>query len=297
MFIPSAIRLLLSRLLAALRGFSADNGTQLAASMAYYVALSFFPLLIVLTAGVSSVLEWSVTGQDAKRQMMTVIEQQSSPALREQVERALARVSQGAVSGSWIGSLLLVAAAIAIFTQLQSAFDRIWAVERQRRWNWASWLREQAWAQIKAFGILLAVGTFIVAAIITTLLLSLAETAMAAVASPSWLLERLAAWAASTTLNLIAFVLIYRFIPKTPIGWRAAIQGGVVATCLWEIGRQALTIFLTASHYPTIYGIIGSFIAIMLWAYYGMIMLFFGAEYSKVVDESGRPTHASAALG
>jgi membrane protein len=285
MFIPSGIRLLFLRLLAALREFSADNGTQLAASMAYYVALSFFPLLIVLTAGVSSVLEWSATGQDAKRQMMSVIEQQSSPALREQVERALARVSQGAVSGSWIGSLLLVAAAIAMFTQLQSAFDRIWSVERQRRWNWASWLREQAWTQIKAFGILLAVGTFIVAAIITTLLLSIVETAMAAVASPSSLLERLAAWAASTALNLLAFVLIYRFIPKAPVGWSAAIQGGVIATCLWEIGRQALTIYLTASHYPTIYGIIGSFIAIMLWAYYGMIMLFFGAEYTRVVEQ------------
>ena len=38
---------------------------------------------------------------------------------------------------------------------------------------------------------------------------------------------------------------------------------------------------------------IGSFIAIMLWAYYAMIVVFFGAEYTRVVREENLATQAS----
>jgi membrane protein len=38
-------------------------------------------------------------------------------------------------------------------------------------------------------------------------------------------------------------------------------------------------------NYPTAYGIIGSFIVVMLWAYYAALVLLFGAEYVRVVEE------------
>jgi len=40
--------------------------------------------------------------------------------------------------------------------------------------------------------------------------------------------------------------------------------------------------------YVSAYGVIGSFLAIMLWTYYAMLVVFFGAEYTRVVrDELG----------
>ena len=104
----------------------------MAAAMAYYVALSFFPLLIVLTAGVSAAMEWTIGGQDARRQILSVIEQQSSPALREQVERALATVSRGALAGGIVGFIVLLVTSIAIFAQFESAFEKIWSESENR---------------------------------------------------------------------------------------------------------------------------------------------------------------------
>ncbi|MGD9635943.1 MAG: YhjD/YihY/BrkB family envelope integrity protein, partial [Pirellulales bacterium] len=46
-----------------------------------------------------------------------------------------------------------------------------------------------------------------------------------------------------------------------------------------------LPFYLVHLGYPTAYGVIGSFIAIMLWAYYAMIVVFIGAEYTRVVCE------------
>ena len=46
--------------------FQEHEGTLSAASIAYYIALSFFPLLLVLVAGLAAVLEWTQTGQNCR---------------------------------------------------------------------------------------------------------------------------------------------------------------------------------------------------------------------------------------
>ena len=59
----------------------------------------------------------------------------------------------------------------------------------------------------------------------------------------------------------------------------------MVAALLWEAGRQALTTYFLHLNYPSAYGIIGSFIAVMLWAYYAAVVILFGAEYVRVLRE------------
>jgi membrane protein len=279
------IRRFARRLLTAYRRFLADEGTRLAAAMAYYVALSFFPLLIVLTAGVSAAMEWTIGGQDARRQILSVIEQQSSPALREQVERALATVSRGALAGGIVGFLVLLVTSIAIFAQFEAAFAKIWSESGKPPANWRTWLGQQIWAQFKALGMLLAVGTFVIAVIVTSLTWSLLQTAsITAGYSLPWIQGTIGVLM-NIAINFLAFVLVYRLVPKVIVPWRVAVEGGAVAALLWEVGRQALTAYLKSSSYPSVYGIIGSFIAIMLWAYYAMIVIFFGAEYTRVADQ------------
>jgi membrane protein len=57
-----------------------------------------------------------------------------------------------------------------------------------------------------------------------------------------------------------------------------------MASVLWEIGRQVLAAYVVGDKLPTAYGLIGSFMAIMLWTYYAMIVVLFGAAYTRVVD-------------
>jgi membrane protein len=59
----------------------------------------------------------------------------------------------------------------------------------------------------------------------------------------------------------------------------------MLAAVLWELGRQALTAYFLHLNYPSAYGIIGSFIAVMLWAFYASVVLLFGAEYVRVLRE------------
>jgi membrane protein len=91
-------------------------------------------------------------------------------------------------------------------------------------------------------------------------------------------------------LNIAAFTVVYRFLPKRSVRWTSAILGAVVASILWEVGRQVLAAYVVGDKLPTAYGLIGSFMAIMLWTYYAMIVVLYGAAFARISDqESPRP--------
>lgn len=101
-------------------------------------------------------------------------------------------------------------------------------------------------------------------------------------------------------LNAGVFTLIYRLLPKVPVKWSEAFQGGLLASVVWEIGRYVLTWFLVASKYSSAYGVIGSFIAVLLWLYYSFSVLFLGAEFIQCICDRcnvNRPPASPAGNG
>ncbi len=269
------------RLYRAYLGFSQHDDSLVAAGIAYYVALSFFPLMLVLVAGVGFVLRGTVWGQNARQEVFDAIGQYMSPDLAEQVKLALEAVSTNASTSGAIGFLVLVATAVAIFAQVDYAFDRIWRIDGAPTKTWLQWGLRLVITRFKALVMLMGVGAFLVAAMIVSVVASLS-------AEP-WF-----AWATGITfniaLNYAALTTVYRYVPKARVHWRHALAAGLVASPLWEIGRQLLSLYLLRLNYPTAYGIIGSFLAIMLWAYYAMLVVLFGAEYVRVLQHERTET-------
>jgi membrane protein len=286
-------RRLVRRLLGTYHGFSEHDGSLMAAAMAYYFALSLFPLLLVLLAGLGMALESTVAGQDAQERLLAAIEQQVSPELSAQIGRALRTVSSNASSRGPIGFVVLLVTAIAIFAQVDHAFNRIWRLPDDMEESWLNWLGRLAFQRFKALLMLLAAGAFVLAATLASLVWAAVEARL----EPTLELAAEVQWVpgllTNVFLNFCAFTLVYRFVPRVGIRWGEALRGATLAAILWEVGRQLLGIYLIHLGYPTAYGVIGSFIAIMLWAYYAMIVVFLGAEYTRVVREESTAATAS----
>jgi membrane protein len=266
-------------------GFQEHEGVLSAAGIAYYVALSFFPLLLVLVAGIGWVLEWTAAGQQAQLELLAAIEHQASPDLAQQVGKTLDVVKEKAPSGGPIGFFALLISALAIFAQLDTAFDRIWRQPVDPHETWIHWGKQLVYQRLKALGMLMGVGGFIVLVMMTSMVWSGIEKSL----EPQWQMGPWLRWGTSLWINLllnwVAFTMIYRVVPKPSIRWWDAIRGGFLAAVLWEVGRQALSAYLLHLNYPSAYGIIGSFIAVMLWAYYAALVILFGAEYVRVISE------------
>ena len=274
-----------SRLLRAHAGFQSHEGTLSAASIAYYIALSFFPLLLVLVAGLAAVLTWTQTGQDAQHELLHTIAQQASPDLAQQVGRMLDAVKERAPAGGPIGFVVLVASAIAIFAQLDAAFDRIWMLPANPHATWRDWVVRLVYQRLKALGMLVGLGGFIIAVMVSSMIWSGLEHSLESQVKIAWWMR----WSTSLATNVVltwgALTVLYRVVPKSVISWQHAARGALLSAVLWEAGRQALAAYILHLNYPTAYGIIGSFIAVMLWAYYASMVILFGAEYVRVLGE------------
>ena len=286
------VRRLFRRLYDTYMGFEEHEGWLSAAGIAYYMALSFFPLLMVLVAGLGWVVEWTAFGQDAQRQLLVAIEQQASPNLADQVKRMLQVVSERAPTGGKIGFAVLIISAIAIFAQLDAALDRIWKLPTDPHEGWFAWIGRILFQRLKALGMLFCVGGFIILATVASTIVSMVWSATQRAVELNVGIGPWVQWAMSLGINLLlnvlAFMMIYKVLPRPRIRWRDALQGGIVAALLWETGRQALAAYLTRLNYPSAYGVIGSFLAVMLWAYYASLVILLGAEYVRVITQESR---------
>ena len=258
----------------AFRKWQSDDGSLLAAAVAYYAALSLLPLLLILTSVLGYVLRFSSSAQSAQAKLLDVLASNVSPTLADQAGSVLAQVQAKAGIGGPIGAIGLLMAAVAIFTQFETAFDRIWNVPTTGHGMLAA-VQSALWQRLRAFLMLAGLGA---AAIVVSVAGTAGSTVRPIVAGfPggrfAWSLLQIPI---SIGLNLALFTLIFKLVPKVTVRWSEAAQGGLVAAILWEIARQVLALGLIGSRYSA-YGVIGSLIMLMLWIYVAGCVLFLGA--------------------
>src|SRR5580704_7219373 len=117
------------RLWSAANKWLEDDGPTWAASLGYYAAFSFFPVILLLLSIAGFVLRFSHSVQLQKDQLVELIGQQTSKDLAVQIGNVAGGVQVHALLSGPVGLATLIFAAIGIFTQLEAAFDRIWHIE------------------------------------------------------------------------------------------------------------------------------------------------------------------------
>jgi membrane protein len=266
--------------------WSSDGGSTLAASVAYYSALAFFPLLLILLSSFGYFLTVTESGQLAEEEILDAIGDQLSPNLQEQVTRALAEVKAQASLGGPLGILALLVVVIALFSEVDTAFNRIWKIRRnEARGIWGT-VVDVVYVRIKAFLMLLGLLAVLFVIFTTGVAFAATQEWFNDVPWLTWSAQIMVSW----LLNATVFATLYYSVPNTKVPCLAALYGGVFAAMIWEVGRQLLASFVIGDRYSSAYGVIGAFIAIMLWAYYAALVMFFGAEFvhtiSKEADSS-----------
>ena len=262
-----------------LRRWQRDDGPLLAAAIAYYLAVSLFPLLLVLISALGTLSEYTQYGAGVKDQLLDAISRQVSVSVAENVATFFARVEEGAPAGGPIGLATLLVAALVLFAQFERAFDRVWNIPHPPAGGLLAILKNLLVKRLRAFLMLLAIGLFVVVVFVTGLVLSSVQAH-----AGEWLPGSEGLWwwvqlGTSLVLNAAAFTIVYKVMTKVPIRWSEAARGAIVVACTWEVGRQVLSGVVIGARYTSAYGVVGAFLAIMLWTYYAATIIFLGAEY------------------
>ncbi len=284
---------LLPQLLKAFRGWQEDDGEILAAAVAYYAALSFLPLLLVLISGLGLVLEFTQWGVSAREQILTALGEYASPTLRKGVANMLEQGQKKARVGGPIGLAMLVFSAAALFAHFEKAFNRIWDLREEKKKGILHAARRLIFLRLRAFGMLVGLGLLILVVFAAGMSVSwLKDSSSQWISIPKW------AWwtleiGVSVGLNTGVLTLLYKFLPRVEIRWNEAARGGLLAALAWEVGRQILAAVVISSK-QSAYGVVGSFIAVMLWIYFATIVVFFAAEYVQVICAACKPENENS---
>lgn len=78
------------------------------------------------------------------------------------------------------------------------------------------------------------------------------------------------------------FSLIFKILPDAKIKWKDVLLGGFVTAVFFTIGKMGIGFYLGKSNLTSLYGAAGSIIIFMVWVYYSSIILYLGAEFTKV---------------
>ena len=78
------------------------------------------------------------------------------------------------------------------------------------------------------------------------------------------------------------FTVIYKVLPDAKIYWRDAVKGAMFTSILFLLGKFLIGFYLSNSKASLAYGAAASLVIILLWIYYTALILYFGAEFTKV---------------
>ena len=80
----------------------------------------------------------------------------------------------------------------------------------------------------------------------------------------------------------LLFTIIFKTMPDGKVATADCLIGASFTSALFMLGKFAIGAYLGSSAIAGIYGAAGSVVIILLWVYYSAIILYFGAEFTKV---------------
>ncbi|AOJ76294.1 YihY family inner membrane protein [Burkholderia ubonensis] len=172
------------------------------------------------------------------------------------------------------GLIVLVVTSVMTMMTIESAFNLIWRVRKPRPFA----QRVLAyWALITLGPLLFGVSLSISSYLFTQ---SLAFTGAAPTTSVvEWLLTF-----ASLPLTVLAFTLLYVYLPNCTVAWRDAVVGGLFAAIAFELAKRGFGYYVRRiPTYTAVYGAFAALPVFLLWVYLSWFIALLGGMVTSAL--------------
>jgi len=257
--------------------FMEDNVMKLSAALSYYTIFSLPPLLIIIIS-----LSGVFFGEDAVRgelfnQINGMVGNDAALQIQEAIKNV--KLSGSTTFATVLSVLILLMGASGVFAEIQNSINFIWGIKAKPKKGLIKFLKNRlmSFSMIGTVGFLLMVGLIInsVMDLLSSRLLSYFSTDFVYV---FYVLNYLVVF----IIIIILFTVIFRTLPDGNVVLKDCIIGASFTGVLFLIGKFAIGFYLGSSTVASVYGAAGSVILILVWVYYSAIILYFGAEFTKV---------------
>jgi len=263
----------------AIREFSEDNCSRMAAALAYYTAFALAPLLIIIMTICGFVWEPSDVEGLVQREVKSMVGEDGAEQVKTMLRNAT-KPDRG-ILASAISAVMLLVGATGLVGQLQSALNDTWEVrpdpEQGGYWNFVT-------KRLLSVGMICGIAFLLLVSLVASSLLAAVGDRIA-----SWLpadMSQGVLLASNAALSLVVFSLLFaamfKFLPDANVAWSDVAFGAVVTAVLFVAGKFAMGAYLGNKNMESVYGAAGSLALILVWIYYSSMIFLFGAELTQV---------------
>ena len=258
-------------------GFIEDNCFKLSASLSYYTVFALGPLLIIIIslAGIffgREAIQGRIYGQ-----INGLVGHEAALQIQEIIKNIQA--SHTSTTGAIVGTIILVIGATGVFTEIQDSINFIWSVKAKPKKSWLKFLTNR----LLSFSLVISMGFVLMVSLVVSAVIGLLSDRLLRI-FPRHAINLIDVTNVFIMLLVITalFAVIFKVLPDAVIAWKDAWIGALLTAVLFMLGKLLIGFYLNKANLDVTYGTAASIVIILSWVYYSALILFFGAEFTKM---------------
>lgn len=274
------------------RYWYSDRAPRMGGALAYYVALSLAPSLVIVIA----IAGFAFSAKTAEGGLIWQIGRVVGPeaALLIQIVVEGAHKSGHGVVATVLGVSTLFFGSTAAVSELRDDLNTVWQVADDPTWSDARTMYAVIKDRLLSLAIVLGAGLYLLASLTLSLWVSTAGKYLSAAPNPPRFLTQTAEWLVSLVAITVLFALIFKLMPNVSLKWGDVVIGAVFTSLLFTAGKVLLGLYLASAGFTDTYGAAGSLVVFLVWVYYSAQVFLFGAEFTRAyTNKFGSKAHAA----
>jgi membrane protein len=256
-----------------------DRAPRMGAALAYYIALSLAPTVLILLAVASFAFGAQAAEGRLVFQIQGLVGDEGARALQATIEGA--RRSSRGTAATLFGLVTVFFASSAVVSELRDAMNTIWHIPEDTASSAVRGIFNLVKDRLLSFALVLASGLFLIVSLIVNTWVFAAGKYLNSGVAPSEAVIQSTDWVVSFVVLTMLFALIFKALPRVPLKWSDVTLGAVATSVLFAAGKFLLGVYLGKAGFATTYGAAGSLILVLVWVYYSAQVLFLGAEFTR----------------
>ncbi|HTE10715.1 MAG TPA: YihY/virulence factor BrkB family protein [Chitinophagaceae bacterium] len=257
--------------------FVDDKAMKFSASLSYYTIFSIAPFLAIIISFSSFFFAREAIQGELYPQINELIGNEAALQIQQMITNI--HLSKNSFFAAIISFIVLIAGATGIFSEIQDSINHIWGLKSKPKRG----LLKMLLNRLISFSLIISLGFLLmVSLLLNTVVGALSKQLMKFLPGNGVYVVNILNNCLMFILLSFLFGIIFKVLPDAKIKWKDVMVGAVTTTILFMIGKFCIGFYLGHSNLGSLYGTAGSIIIVMLWVYYSAVILYFGAEFTKV---------------
>lgn len=257
--------------------FMDDNAIMLSAALSYYTIFSLPPLLIIIISLSGVFFGSEAVSGELFHQINGLVGNEAALQIQETIKNV--ELSNSSSYATIFGVVILLIGASGVFVEIQNSLNYIWGIKAKPKRGFIKFIKNR----MISFSMIGTVGFLLLVSLIINSLIDILNKRLATfIPMDTILLFYILNLVGVFIIIALLFTVIFKTLPDGKIKLRDCFIGASFTALLFMIGKFAIGLYLGSSAIASVYGAAGSVILILVWVYYSAMILYFGAEFTKV---------------